>query len=74
VDKLDDDAADKLGEGAAQVVFDERLEQLPGRCGHGPESKTRHEGCLSIHTRWALSPSVRWRDDELIFQTEGGEQ
>jgi hypothetical protein len=34
VDELDDDAADELGDGAAQLVPDERLERLPGRRGH----------------------------------------
>jgi hypothetical protein len=34
VDELDDDAADELGDGAAQLVPDERLERLPGRHGH----------------------------------------
>jgi hypothetical protein len=35
VDELDDDLADELGDGAAQLVSDERLERLPGRRGHG---------------------------------------
>jgi hypothetical protein len=34
-DELDDDAADELGDGAAKLVSDERLERLPGRRGHG---------------------------------------
>jgi hypothetical protein len=34
-DELDHDAADELGDGAAQLVSDERLEWLPGRRDHG---------------------------------------
>jgi hypothetical protein len=34
VNELDDDAADNLADGAAQLVSDERLERLPGRRGH----------------------------------------
>jgi hypothetical protein len=34
-DELDDDLADELGDGPAQLVSDERLERLPGRRGHG---------------------------------------
>jgi hypothetical protein len=49
-DELDDDALDKLGDGAAQLVPDERLERLGGR-GHGPESTTRSG---SILHSWAL--------------------
>jgi hypothetical protein len=44
VDELDDDAADELGDGAAQLVFDERLERFPGRRGHVSESTTRRAG------------------------------
>jgi len=33
-DELDDDAADELGDGAAQLVFDERLERSLRRRGH----------------------------------------
>jgi hypothetical protein len=29
VDELDDGAADEIGDGAAQLVFDERLKRLP---------------------------------------------
>jgi hypothetical protein len=38
-DELDDDAADELGDGPAQLVSDERLERLRRR-GHGLESTT----------------------------------
>jgi hypothetical protein len=29
VDEFDDELADELGDGAAQLVFDERLERMP---------------------------------------------
>src|SRR4029453_4120298 len=38
-DELDNDAADELGDGAAQLVSDERLERLRRHC-HAPESTT----------------------------------
>ena len=34
MDELDDDLADELGDGAAQLVTDERFERLPGLGGH----------------------------------------
>jgi hypothetical protein len=40
VNELDDDAADELGDGAAQLVSDERLKRLRRR-GHAPEFTTQ---------------------------------
>jgi hypothetical protein len=61
----DDDPADKLGDGAAQLVSDERLERLPGRRGrrgHASESTTlcsRPQTTVSSKTRdWRGGPLV----------------
>jgi hypothetical protein len=65
VDELDDDLADKLGDGAAQLVSDKLLERSLGRRGHGwsvlarlPDQRTSVRTRIATKTLWELWTAI----------------
>jgi hypothetical protein len=66
VEELDDDLADELGDGAAQLVPDERLERLPGRRGHGLSLRP-----LLVSVAGMTPPPRRAKTPSIVAKTSG---